>query len=235
VVATKDKVLRDEAKVIRRVSLSPNVTGIALYRALNQLGSSALCLSGGGIRSAAFALGVIQALAIHPRPVPGGKGPGTNHVGRPEDSLLAKFHYLSTVSGGGYIGSWLSAWRRLRPYSEIWASLVGRPDSPDREPASVRWLRSYSNYLTPRIGFKSMDTWTALALSICNLLLNWILIVPVVCALVLLLKLIGVASTWIILWDKPHTGRHSGTAPTDGSSISGLPSKSVAAWRRPCA
>ena len=52
---------------------------------------AALCLSGGGIRSAAFALGVLQALARF--------------------RLLGQFDYLSTVSGGGYIGSWLSAWR----------------------------------------------------------------------------------------------------------------------------
>ena len=55
----------------------------------------ALCLSGGGIRSATFSLGVIQALARH--------------------GWLKKFTYLSTVSGGGYIGSWLSSWiRRTR-------------------------------------------------------------------------------------------------------------------------
>src|SRR5262249_57459017 len=40
----------------------------ALYQALNDLDRAALCLSGGGIRSAAFSLGVIQALATHPRP-----------------------------------------------------------------------------------------------------------------------------------------------------------------------
>src|SRR5690348_14425588 len=51
---------------------------------------SALCLSGGGIRSATFSLGVMQTLAKH--------------------RLLHRFHYLSTVSGGGYIGSWLTAW-----------------------------------------------------------------------------------------------------------------------------
>src|SRR5438105_15823347 len=51
---------------------------------------AALCISGGGIRSATFGLGVLQGLA---------------HCG-----LLGKFHYLCTVSGGGYIGSWLSAW-----------------------------------------------------------------------------------------------------------------------------
>lgn len=48
---------------------------------------SALCLSGGGIRSATFCLGVLQWLA--------------------EKQQLQTFHYLSTVSGGGYIGSWL--------------------------------------------------------------------------------------------------------------------------------
>jgi len=48
-----------------------------------------LAFSGGGIRSATFNLGMIQALA--------------------DCRLLSRFHYLSTVSGGGYIGSWLSA------------------------------------------------------------------------------------------------------------------------------
>src|SRR5918911_5783419 len=51
---------------------------------------TALCLSGGGIRSASFAIGVMQGLACL--------------------RLLTDFDYLSTVSGGGYAGSWLSAW-----------------------------------------------------------------------------------------------------------------------------
>src|ERR1700686_1077065 len=51
---------------------------------------SALCISGGGIRSATFGLGALQSLANH--------------------GLLREFDYLSTVSGGGYIGSWLTAW-----------------------------------------------------------------------------------------------------------------------------
>jgi hypothetical protein len=51
---------------------------------------AAFCISGGGIRSATFGLGIPQGLA--------------------RCGLLNKFHYLSTVSGGGYIGSWLSAW-----------------------------------------------------------------------------------------------------------------------------
>jgi hypothetical protein len=47
-----------------------------------------LALSGGGIRSATFCLGVMQVLA--------------------QARLLTRFDYLSTVSGGGYLGSFLS-------------------------------------------------------------------------------------------------------------------------------
>jgi predicted acylesterase/phospholipase RssA len=49
-----------------------------------------LAFSGGGIRSATFNLGILQALAC--------------------SRLLGAFDYLSTVSGGGYIGGWLMAW-----------------------------------------------------------------------------------------------------------------------------
>jgi hypothetical protein len=95
-----ERVLRDEAKAIHGVELPAELSGRALYRALNALNSTALALSGSGIRSAAFALGIIQALATHPR-----LGDDGAPVESAEKSLLAKFHYLSTVAGGGYIGS----------------------------------------------------------------------------------------------------------------------------------
>src|SRR5438046_2281293 len=82
---TTQEVLREEAEAIHGVDLSGRQTP-DLYRALNQLGQTALCLSGGGIRSAAFALGVIQALAAHPRTAKG------DPIGRADSSLLAKFH-----------------------------------------------------------------------------------------------------------------------------------------------
>ncbi|NQW30055.1 MAG: patatin-like phospholipase family protein [Ignavibacteria bacterium] len=53
-----------------------------------------LAFSGGGIRSATFCLGVMQSLA----------GSHPNHPG----GVLGRFDYLSTVSGGGYIGSALT-------------------------------------------------------------------------------------------------------------------------------
>lgn len=64
-------------------------------------GLVALALSGGGIRSAAFNLGVMQAFA--------------------NCGLLARFDYLSSVSGGGYIASALTWF-----LSSVWAGESGR-------------------------------------------------------------------------------------------------------------
>src|SRR5262245_22645635 len=78
-----------------------------LYEAIHGLGvpRAALCLSGGGIRSATFALGVLQGLA--------------------KLGVLPQFHYLSTVSGGGYIGAWLTAWLH-RSGNDVAAVEIGR-------------------------------------------------------------------------------------------------------------
>src|SRR5262245_45140686 len=67
-----------------------------------------LSLSGGGIRSATLSLGILQGLA--------------------EKGLLQKIDYLSTVSGGGYIGSWLQGLLFRDPidgYSQL------KPKPPD--------------------------------------------------------------------------------------------------------
>jgi hypothetical protein len=189
-----------------------------LYQALNDLDRAALCLSGGGIRSAAFSLGVIQALATHPRPQSphamfagqsSSSADGTaaafepqagfdnapyNVVDKPEKSLLAQMQYLSTVSGGGYIGSWLSAWRSRIGPKAVWANLVGRPAGPDIEPHTIGWLRAYSNYLTPKLGALSGDTWAGVAISLRNLLLNWLVIIPFICGGILLLKMVATVS-----------------------------------------
>ena len=66
---------------------------------------SALTLSGGGIRSAAFALGVVQGLA--------------------KRNLLQSFDYLSTVSGGGYTGAFLSVWIRRAGFGPVLGHLKG--------------------------------------------------------------------------------------------------------------
>jgi predicted acylesterase/phospholipase RssA len=85
-----------------------------------------LALSGGGIRSASFCLGVLQAL---------------NTL-----DLLKKIDYLSTVSGGGYIGtSMCAAMSAAKTDKFPFASELAAD-----EPAGLQHLRDYSNYLFPR-------------------------------------------------------------------------------------
>jgi len=65
---TTAAVLREEGKTIHGSdAVADDLEGQDLNRRLNSLQSSALCLSGGGIRSACFSPGVLQALARHPR------------------------------------------------------------------------------------------------------------------------------------------------------------------------
>src|SRR6201999_1250728 len=118
---------------------------------------AALCLSGGGIRSATFALGVMQGLARF--------------------GLLNQFHYLSSVSGGGYIASWLSRWRQSASDTEGLDAL-NQSARKGFEAPQIAGIRADSNYITPQLGFLSADTWTVVALYLRNLLLNWILFVP---------------------------------------------------------
>ncbi len=152
---TFSEVLRHE---LDRVNQSRQARGVgAPAHADNLIG---LAFSGGGIRSATFNLGILQALA--------------------EKGLLHKFDYLSTVSGGGYIGSWLAALTR-RLTKELKCSFEGvekalspRKYEPDRrsEPSVLHWLRLYSNYLTPHTGVASGDTWAMLGTWMRNVFLN---------------------------------------------------------------
>ncbi len=104
-----------------------------------------LAISGGGIRSSTFALGVLQALARR--------------------GWLEKFDYLSTVSGGGYIGSSLTWFLHktdcgLGPEDFPFGTrrhnrqVAGKfLEGGDRDKSSVlRWLRQHAGYLTPGSG-----------------------------------------------------------------------------------
>lgn len=95
--------------------------------------TTALAISGGGIRSATFALGVLVALARR--------------------NLLYQFDYLSTVSGGGYIGSFLTTFLNAEDPPTAANPQIGllRKDLPfqreDGEAAALRHVRHHSKYL----------------------------------------------------------------------------------------
>jgi hypothetical protein len=119
-----------------------------------------LSLSGGGIRSATFCLGILQALAAH--------------------RLLGKFDYISSISGGGYIHEWLAAWLHREPLGlasvERKLTPLPSPNSLARVPEQLNWLRRYSSYLTPQRGMFTADTWTMAAIWFRNTFLNQIIL-----------------------------------------------------------
>jgi len=123
-----------------------------------------ICLSGGGIRSATFALGVLQGLA--------------------EKELLPKADYVSTVSGGGYIGSWLQGLlHRCEKGYELLKPRV--PQYASQDPIS--FLRKYSNYLSPRVGL-SLDAIVIPVIWFRNMLLNQAIIITAFVSIFLLLS-----------------------------------------------
>jgi predicted acylesterase/phospholipase RssA len=128
---------------------------------LRATAKTALCLSGGGIRSAAFCLGALQALAA--------KG------------LLGEFNYLSTVSGGGYIGAWLETIMHGGGKGNGALSAANKALTKPTDTA-LRSLRNYTNFLIPEGGFGSSDTWSAIVLWLRNVLLNWLVFGPVLLA-----------------------------------------------------
>jgi GNAT superfamily N-acetyltransferase len=144
-----------------------------------------LALSGGGIRSATFNLGLLQELHCL--------------------KLLPLVDYLSTVSGGGYIGSFWSAWLTRLPAlmkaqlkkngqeevaedSPEWnerrnarlfpsAGELGPGPGQHVESREERHLREFSGFLAPRWGFFEVDTWTAIVALLAGLvpalLIGW--------------------------------------------------------------
>ncbi len=176
-----------------------------------------LAISGGGIRSATFSLGIIQRLAERQETngrLRHGTAPGEH------DGLLRHVDYLSTVSGGGYIGSWLYSWIQREETAALSKGAHTQPDEDGHtllnekrrgfekveeslradhthESEEITFLRQYSNYLTPRVSLFSADTWVVGAIWFRNMLLNVSILVAVFAAAVLVIRGLG-------LWSLRH-------------------------------
>ena len=173
-----EEITRSRPQVLKTTGSEPDAKP---QQAAHEARLVGLAFSGGGIRSATFNLGVIQALS--------------------ELKLLHLFDYVSTVSGGGYIGSWLSALitrrggnidgvaRELCP-----ENLESGPPGYSRESAAIRFLRGYSNYLTPRLGLLSADTLSAVATYLRNLYLNLTILILFLVALLLVPRILVAAA-----------------------------------------
>lgn len=208
------------------------LTAIGRERSEDEVPSASmgLALSGGGIRSATLSLGVAQALAQHDR--------------------LLDFDYCSTVSGGGYFGSFLGS--LFLPQSARGPAAQSGDASPDeardkaafahraltaavretvlhydgaQQPVQVRnplwWLREHSRYLAPN---GSSDYLSAAA----YMARNWLAMIYVFMLPVALVSLFLIVATYALLY---------GHVPIIGTSVPGmfgdllfLPSKSGAGW-----
>ena len=154
-----------QLEMSRNLRLGGNVKRPAAEKSL-----VGLAFSGGGIRSATFNLGILQALA--------------------KAKTLRAFDYLSTVSGGGYIGGWLMAWMHHQGIGikKVEEYLSAHDPSSSRvvERPEVRFLRSYSNYLTPQKGLLGADFWAFAASYLRNALLNQLILVLLLLPILLL-------------------------------------------------
>jgi hypothetical protein len=137
-------------------------------------GATGLALSGGGIRSASFGLGVIQALLEH--------------------GIMQKVDYLSTVSGGGYIGTSLTWNRHLasdpdsffnepNPFG-VKGQGVRSPHAPEgrgqpedeEDPTGghtfLSYIRQHGNYLGPS---RRMNLVSAIGVAVRNLVISFLI------------------------------------------------------------
>jgi len=151
------------------------------------LGLVGLALSGGGIRSACFNLGLLQALG--------------------NKCLLSRVDYLSTVSGGGYIGSCLSALladevakaaelkrgerKDERAEREEKEGAVPFSFDGENENPVIKHLRRHGDYLAVRHGLLHLDVWRLVSAYLGGLLLSFGTV---------LLLIAAVASSGVALW-----------------------------------
>jgi hypothetical protein len=154
---------------------------------------SGLALSGGGIRSATFCIGALQALAAA--------------------DLIKRFDYLSSVSGGGYTATALQWWRhkggatgsdfRSLPYG------AGLHETGESKP--LTFLRWHSKYLMPGNG---ITIWSGVAAVLRTVFLNLLVWIPLLAFTLWLIiwlgKLVDVRSLTdhIILQDKSPLTNH---------------------------
>ncbi|MBP6776790.1 MAG: hypothetical protein KA151_05980, partial [Piscinibacter sp.] len=107
----------------RELALEPPPEGSGEPDPRHALPRIGLAISGGGVRSATFGLGLLRGLA--------------------QRGVLTRIDYLSTVSGGGFVGGMFGRMVCALGVQEAQATLA-RGSSP-----ALDWVRRNGRYLTP--------------------------------------------------------------------------------------
>lgn len=177
---TKQEVFEAEQEPIKKRRLTFGLSGSDVKNRL-----VGLALSGGGIRSATFALGVLQRLA--------------------KADVLKHFDYLSTVSGGGYIGgslTWLLSQKEQKkkdPLGPDFPYGTGKHRTRGNESNVLTHLRLHGKYLTPGQGITATSLAAVILRGIVLNILVWLpLAVLAFCVLHRLSEHIGgTGSGWL--------------------------------------
>ena len=130
-----------------------------------------LALSGGGVRSATFCYGLVTALA--------------------KADVFRRFDLMSTVSGGGYIGSMIGRLAQSKRTAEELQNTLAEPGKMSKERS---WLRANSRYLIPR---GSRDWLFAVVTFLRNLAAIHIELGVVALGFGCILGLIDIAAWWL--------------------------------------
>ena len=146
--------IRERHNRVSRRKVPDNVTELCPTTALELTG---LACSGGGIRSAAFCLGVLQGLQ--------------------SKDVIRSMDYLSTVSGGGYIGTTMTIGMSSsdESCSRDGVFPFGRVDEQCESP-EVRHLRDNSRYLLQN-GWRS--ALSAVVIYLRGIVMNVLVLLPI--------------------------------------------------------
>src|ERR1700737_1713560 len=101
----------------------------------------------------------------------------------------------------GYIGAWLTAWIHrvgddVQKVAGELASLTPRAKL-DPEPGPISHLREFRNFLSPGGGLMAPDAWTLLGPILRNMILIWLVLVPLLAAALMLPRLYLSLLLWV--------------------------------------
>ncbi|MCU0866312.1 MAG: hypothetical protein MUC36_21215 [Planctomycetes bacterium] len=135
----------------RRAILTRRRTPVADQdeKPVHVLDAFGLALSGGGIRSATLSLGVVQVLARR--------------------GVLTNVDYLSTVSGGGFCGSFVSSVFHDAKDKDGAIAELAAPHGPD--PLPLQHVRRNARYL---VGARLWQSWKMLVQTLLGMVFNWL-------------------------------------------------------------
>ncbi|MDZ4744556.1 MAG: patatin-like phospholipase family protein [bacterium] len=191
---TQSDVIAKEQTYLKQRRANAAYTNDELSSTSGENDTWGLAISGGGIRSATFALGVLQSLASKSK--------------RLSKGLFRRFDYMSTVSGGGYIGSAITSLLTIRgdqdkakagadvddsgfPFTSLNVADFNNPEKITVK-HQMHHLRSNGNYLSTEQGVLRPSVQRLFGTAVGGILYNVVLFVLIYLFLIASIHLVTV-------------------------------------------